>query len=151
MNSTITSNAWVKQVAAGEPGSKITLTAAVTGKAILSLGVYSGVSSANPVDAFARAGDAGGSSHTSPTVSASSGDYVVTWWTDKSPAVAAWTAPASVVKRDEAYDNGTSGRYSVLVGDSGGAVGAGSYGGLTATTDSASDKTAMWTIALKPS
>ena len=70
--------------------------------------MYSGVSSANPVDAFGRAGDAGGSSHTSPAVSASSGDYVVTWWTDKSPAVAAWTLAFTVVAylalRDGGYD-----------------------------------------------
>jgi hypothetical protein len=39
----------------------------------------------------------------------------------------------------------------MVVADSGGPVGAGSYGGLTATTDVSSDKTAMWAIALRPS
>ena len=151
VNGTINSVAYVKQVGAGDPGSKVTLTASATGKAIMSLAVYSGVSATTPVDGFNRAGDAGGTSHTSPTVTGAGGDYVVTFWTDKSTAVSAWTAPGSVVKRDDAYDTGTSGRFSVLVADSNGAVGAGAYGGLTATTDTSSDKAAMWTIALKPS
>ena len=147
-NVSINSSAWVRTVGAGDPGSAVTVTSPTTGKAILSLGVYSGVSSSNPVDAFARAGDAGGTSHSSPVVTASAGDRVVTFWTDKSAAVTHWTPPASVTTRDDAYDTGTSGRFSVLLADSGSSVPAGSYGGLTATTDSASDKTAMWTIAL---
>ena len=58
----------------------------------MSLAVYSGVSTASPVDAFARAGDAGGTSHTTPSVTAGNGDLVVSWWTDKSAAVAQWTS-----------------------------------------------------------
>ena len=150
-NVSINSSAWVKTASAADPGSSVTVTSPTTGKAILSLGVYSGVSTSNPVDAFARAGDAGGTSHSSPQVTASSGDLVVTFWTDKSAAVTHWTPPGSVTRRDDAYDTGTSGRFSVLLADSGSPVGAGAYGGLTATTDSASDKTAMWTIALAPS
>ncbi len=150
-NVSINSTAWVKTVTGSDPGSQVTLTSPTTGKAIMSLGVYSGVSTASPVDAFARAGDAGGSSHATPSVNAANGDLVVSWWTDKSAAVAQWTKPAAVTKRDDAYDSGTSGRFSVLMADSGSAVGAGSYGNLTATTDTSSDKSAMWTIALKPS
>jgi PKD repeat protein len=150
-NVSINSSAWVKTASAADPGSPVTVTSPTSGKAILSLGVYSGVSTTQPVDAFARAGDAGGTSHSSPQVTASSGDLVLTYWTDKSAAVTHWTSPGSVTRRDDAYDTGTSGRFSVLLADSGSAVGAGAYGGLTATTDTASDKTAMWTIALSPS
>ena len=151
VNKTVASTAWVKPVQAGDPDSKVTLTAGSTNKAILSLSVYSGVSATNPVDAFGSIGDAGGTQHASPTVTAGAGDTVVTWWTDKSAGTTSWTPPAGVVKRDEAYDTGTSGNYSLLLADSGGPVAAGSYGGLTATTDISSDKTAMWTIALRPS
>ncbi|HEY6935211.1 MAG TPA: PKD domain-containing protein [Marmoricola sp.] len=149
-NVSIDSTAWTRQVASGDPGTKVSMTNPNYSKAILSLAVYSGVSGAAPVDAFAVNGDGGGTSHTSPNVTAKAGDLVATWWMDKSAATSQWTPPASVTKRDEAYDTGTSGRYSVLLADSGSAVAAGSYGGLTATTDADSAKTAMWTIALAP-
>jgi hypothetical protein len=44
---------------------------------------------------------------------------------------------------DDSYDTGTSGRFSSLLADSGGPVAGGSYGALTATTDTASDKAVM--------
>ena len=149
-NATITSTVWTKQVAAGDPGSKVTFTSPTTGKAVASLAVYDGVSGSHPVDAIAGSGDSGGTSHTTPTVSATAGDWVASWWTDKSTAVAAWAAPQGVTQRDSSYDTGTSGRFSSLVVDTGGPVAAGSYGSLTATTDTSSDKAIMWTIALKP-
>jgi len=149
-NSTIKSSAWVKTVAAGDPGSKVTLTTGTASKAVMSLGVYSGVSTSAPVDVSSVVGDAGGFSHTTPAVTPTAGDWVVSSWTDKSTAVSAWTPPAGVTERDDAYDTGTSARYSALLADSGGPVGGGAYGGLTATTDSSSDKANMWTIALKP-
>jgi hypothetical protein len=55
-----------------------------------------------------------------------------------------------VTRRSDTYDTGTAARYSVLYADSATPVAAGSYGGLTATTDTASDKAIMWTIALRP-
>jgi len=149
-NVSIQSTAWIGQVGAGDPGRTVTMSNSTYSKAILSLAVYSGVSGTAPVDAFAVLGDAGGTQHTSPTVTAHAGDWVATWWTDKSAATAKWTAPAGVTTRDEAYDTGTSGRYSLLLADSGAAVADGSYGGLTAITDADSAKTAMWTIALMP-
>ncbi len=149
-NSTIKSSAWVKTVGAGDAGSKVTLTTPTASKAVMSLGVYSGVSTSTPVDTSAVAGDAGGISHSTPAVNPTAGDWVVSSWTDKSAAVSAWTPPAGVTERDDAYDTGTSGRYSALLADSGGPVAGGAYGGLTATTNTASDKAIMWTIALKP-
>jgi hypothetical protein len=146
----ISSSAWVKRLAAGDPGSTVKVTAPSASKATLSLVTYDGVA-ASAVDSFAVAGDAGGTSHTTPSVTAGAGDWVASWWTDKSTAVSAWTAPAAVTKRNDGYDSGTSGRYSEMVGDSGGPVSAGSYGGLTATTDTSSDKAIMWTIALSSS
>jgi PKD repeat protein len=149
-NVRVQSAAWVRAVAASDPGSSVTLTTPTASKAVLSLALYRGVDAANPVDAFAAVGDAGGTSHATPAVTVAAGDWVASWWTDKSTAVTAWTPPAGVTERDDVYDTGTSARYSAMVADSGGPVAAGSYGGLTATTDTASDKAVMWTIALKP-
>jgi len=149
-NVSISSSAWVRRLGAGDPGSTVTVTAPSASKATLSLATYDGVAAA-AVDSFAVVGDAGGTSHTTPTVNAAAGDWVASWWTDKSTAVSAWTAPATVTKRDAGYDTGTSGRYSEMIADSAGPVAAGSYGGLTATTDTSSDKAIMWTIALTSS
>jgi PKD repeat protein len=149
-NVSIQSAAWVRTVGASDPGSSVTMTTPTASKAVLSLAVYHGVDTTNPVDAFAAVGDGGGTSHVTPTVSAAAGDWVASWWTDKSAAVTAWTPPAGVTERDDVYDTGTSARYSAMVADSNGPVTAGTYGGLTATTDTASDKAVMWTIALKP-
>lgn len=148
-NSTITSTAWVKSLTTADLGSSVTMTSPSYTKAVLGLGVYSGVSASNPVDAFARVGDAGQTNHTSPTVTASAGDWLVTFWTDKSPDVSSYVAPAGVTQRDTAIDNGTSGRYSELLADSNGPVSAGPAGGLTATTDTVSGRGIMWTVALK--
>jgi len=149
-NATIASSVWTRQVAAGDPGSKVTFTSPTNAKAVVSLAVYDGVSDSHPIDVMAGSADAGGTSHTTPSVAATAGDWVASWWTDKSAAVSAWTAPSGVTQRDASYDTGTSGRFSSLVADSGGPVAAGSYGGLTATTDTSSDKAIMWTIALQP-
>ncbi|WP_158604491.1 PKD domain-containing protein [Nocardioides mangrovicus] len=148
-NSTISSTMWRKTAGSSDAGSAVSVTKSAAGKAVLSLAVYRNASGSAPVDAFAVIGDAGGTSHTTPTVTAAAGDRIVSWWTDKSTAVAAWTPPAGVTSRDSAYDTGSSGRFSMLVADAA-AAGAGTAGGVTATTDSASDKAIMWTVALKP-
>jgi hypothetical protein len=147
-NQTIQSQVWTRTVSPGDPGSTVSMSTSTYSKAVLSLAVYTGVSTTSPIDAFLATGDSNTTNHTSPTVTAKSGDWAVTWWTDKSAATSSWTTPAGVTKRDDAYDTGTSGRYSMLLADSGGPVRAGSYGGLTASTDATSAKTAMWTIAL---
>ncbi len=148
-NVSIYSTLWVKTVTGADTGSTITTTSSVASKASLTLAVYRGASATAPVSAFAVVGDAGGTSHTTPTVTASSGDLVASFWTDKSSAVASWTPPLSVTKRSDTYDTGAAARYSVLFADSTSPVGPGPYGGLTATTDSASDKAIMWTLALR--
>ena len=52
--------------------------------------------------------------------------------------------------RDSSTDTGTPDRPGVIA-DSGGATSAGTYGGLTATTDANTDRSAMWTIELRSS
>lgn len=149
-NVTIRSTAWTRTVVAGDPGSTITLTGSKSERLALSLSVYSGVSTSDPVDAFAQSVDPGGTSHTTPNVTASAGDWVVSLWTDKSSAVSAWSVPSSLTERDTATDTGAGGRMSFAAADSAGPVASGSYGGMTATTNASSDKAIMWSIALTP-
>jgi acid phosphatase len=86
--------------------------------------------------------------HVSPGVTAASGDLVASYWADRSDAAGSWVAPSGTVARDSVARTQTA-HYSSLLVDSGGPVGAGPNGGLTATTDSPSDALS-WTIALAP-
>jgi hypothetical protein len=146
-NGSTTSTAWVKTLATGDPGKQVRFTAATAHKAVLDVAVYSGVAAATPVNA--RVGDAGRTAHTTPTVTAPAGSWVLSMWTDKSETTTSWTAPASVTTRDTALGTG-SGRFSALIADSGGPVAAGSNGGLTASTNAASSYADLWTVVLAP-
>ncbi len=148
--SAISSTMWVKTVAAGDPGKTVTMSSSAYRKGVLSLAVYSGVDVVNPIVASARNGDNKSASHTSPNVAATAGDWVLTYYADEGASTTSWTAPAGVTQRDVSIQTG-SGRYASLWVDSGGAVPAGSYGGLTATTNAASSHAITWTVALRPS
>ncbi|WP_345506241.1 lamin tail domain-containing protein [Terrabacter aeriphilus] len=145
----VTSTLWKRTVATGDAGRTVRVDATAYAKAVLSLGVWSGVDgSALTAASLARSGDANTATHTSPTVTAAAGSWAVTYWADKSSATTAWTAPAGTSSRDSSADTG-SGRFGSLLVDSGAAV-SGGYGGRTATTNATSSNTAMWTVALTP-
>lgn len=149
-NGTITSTMWRKAATAGDLGQTVRVDDPSGFRlGTLQLVVYRGVNTATaPVTA--RVGDSATASHVSPTVSAPSGAWVVTYYADKSATNTAWTAPAGVTNRDTVTgDSGTT-RFGSLTVDSGGPVPAGTYGGLTATTNGTSDKAAIWTVALTP-
>jgi PKD repeat protein len=148
-NASITTTVWTRTVAAGDAGGNVRFDSGVASKGALTLAVYRGVDTAHPVQALAHRGDTTTASHTTASVSAEPGDWVVSYWADKSEVTTAWTAPDGVSTRDTAFDTGT-GRYDSLLVDTGDAVLGGSYGGLTATTDGTSGRTDMFTIALNP-
>ena len=150
-NAGVVTTVYKKALAAGDVGATVSISAATAAKAVLTAGVYANVSAASPAaGGEAHAADTATTSHVSPTVTAQSGDVVLSYWADKSSATSTWTAPASVTARDTAIDNG-SGRFGGLLADSGTGVSAGTYGGLTATTDAQSSQGNMVTIALSPS
>ena len=146
--STKTSTVWVKQVTAGDLGKTVTVTNAAFRKALLGLGVYSGVAATNPVRAVSSATDSSRASHTSPTVTAGAGDWVLTYYVDFSSTTTSWTGPAGTPVRDSSTQTG-SGRYASLWVDSGGAVPGGAYGGLVASSNAASSRAFVWTMALE--
>ena len=76
------------------------------------------------------------------------GSWVVSLWTDKSSTTTAWTAPAALTTRAQAYGAG-SGRLTTLVADEGGASATGTSPVRTATTD-ATSKAAAITLVLSP-
>ena len=151
-NSTLKSTVWEKTLTAADLGDTATVSIPSSGKSVLSMAVYSGVQAGSPIaQGIAHAGDSAVSNHVSPTVQALNQDVVVSYWADKSTGTSSWTAPAGTTTRDTAIDNGTTNRFGALIADSGSPVSAGTYGGLTATTNAASDKADMFTISLSPS
>jgi hypothetical protein len=79
---------------------------------------------------------------------AQAGSWVLSYWADKGTTTA-WTAPGGVVTRASSFGTSTA-HISALTADSGGAAGAGTYGGLSAVADVAANKAVSWTIVLAP-
>ncbi|MBM6402077.1 PKD domain-containing protein [Phycicoccus sp. MQZ13P-5] len=149
VNGTIRSTLWRKQAEAGDAGKSVRVDDP-SGFRLgnLSVAVYRNVA-ATGVTAT-RSGDSATATHTTPTGTAQTGDWVVSYWSDKSSATSNWTLPGSVSSRLEQTDASGTYRFSVLAADSGGPVAAGQVGGVTATSNATSDKTAMWTVVLHP-
>jgi hypothetical protein len=74
---------------------------------------------------------------------------VISYWADKSSTTNVWTPAAGLATRGTACATG-SGRICSALADSGGPVGAGPYGPVSASTDAASDKVTAWSIVLAP-
>jgi hypothetical protein len=149
-NTSLVTTVWVKALAAGDPGATVSFTNSSFSHASVNLAVYSGVSATNPVVTSAQAKDSAAATHTTPTITAAGGNWVVSFWSDRSTATRTWTTPAAVSTRDASTDTGSL-TVQAVIADSGGAVSAGPYGALTATTDANTDRAAMWTIELRSS
>jgi hypothetical protein len=115
----------------------------------LTVAAYHGVAATGGVTGLASSQDVSATAHTSPTVTATAGDWVVQFWSDKSSGTTLWTPPGGVTPRGTSYGSGT-GRTSALLADSGAPVGAGTEGGATATTNVASGRGIALTFLLKP-
>ncbi len=113
-NSSMISTVWTRKVATGDAGSTIGVSYTGFHKGVLSLSVYSGVDPTRI--SAAHAGDSNTATHTSPTLTATAGDWALTAFTDTSSATTAWTTPAGLTRRDTAADTGT-GRYGLLTAD----------------------------------
>ena len=148
-NSTLTTVVYEKALAAGDVGSSATFTSTSYDHASANLAVYSGVSASSPIGSFAESLDTATPTHKTPTITATAGEWVLSVWADRSTATRTYSLPATVKSRDVAPDSGTLTMQSAIA-DSNGSVSAGSYGGLTATTDSKTDRSVNWTIALNP-
>ncbi len=138
-----------KVAGVSDAGSAVSLTYATATKADLVVAAYSGVNTANPVAAFASAGETvSRAAHTTPGASvAGAGSWVLSYWADKSSATTTWTAPGGQAQRSMSIGAG-SGRVTSLLVDSNAIVPTGASAGLTATADTATAKATMWTLVL---
>jgi hypothetical protein len=143
----ITSSLWVKAAAAGDAGASVRQENSVYTKGVLQVVAYSGVQ-VGAITAT-RSGETNRAIHPGPAATVPDGAWAVSWWSEKSSTTTAWTSPAGVTPRDQAYGSG-SGRYSELLADSGAPLPAGTYGPFTATADGTGSAAAAWTVVLPP-
>ncbi|WP_155992831.1 PKD domain-containing protein [Nocardioides sp. URHA0020] len=118
-------------------------------KSTLVLAAYRDVNATVAGSAIGSSITSSSATHVAPTVTAPSGAWLATYWTDKSGTTTAWTLPATTTTRSTAYGTGT-GRVTAALVDSNATVAPGTVGGLTATTDAPSTRGVAWTIALAP-
>ena len=92
--------------------------------------------------------DVNKSSHTTPSITVGAGDWVVSYIGGLSTNVSPFTVPSGFVKRDEVQDTSGSYRYESLVMDrDAAATSGGTSAGVTASTNNASQREVMWSIA----
>ncbi|MGE3588826.1 MAG: hypothetical protein AB7L17_13970, partial [Ilumatobacteraceae bacterium] len=140
---------WRKVAAAGDAGRQIRVTVSALSKGSLTVMAYRGTSSTNPVAGVARSLITSGSARTTPSTSVATSTYVVSYWAHRDSSTTALTPPGSVTVRSTGSQSG-GGRITSLAADSGGNVGPGSYGGLTATAGASSSWGTAWTVVLAP-
>jgi hypothetical protein len=115
----------------------------------ITLATYTGVDSAASLP-FASAIDTGNrAARQTPAVNVPEGAWVISYWADKSATTTSWSPPASVTARQQAC-GADSGRICSLLADSAQPLSAGSYPGVTATTNAPSAKATTWSIVLPP-
>ena len=147
--SSLVSTVWTKTADASDAGTRYRWDVAGSPKSTFTTVAYAGADDANPIRAIESTTERHTANHTSPTATASEGDWVLSYWADRTGGTTAWTPPSGVGVRADAYGNG-GGRVTSLLADSDGPVSAGTVGGLTATTDVSSSRALSWTIVLRP-
>jgi PKD repeat protein len=147
-SSSMTTRVWTRTATAADAGSNVSPGLGSTTKTTLSLAAYSGVDTADPFVATGSRAYGSSSQHTTPQITGTEPSWLLSYWADKSSATTAWTAPAGVAVREDAYTTNT-GRVTSMLADSAGPRPAGTLGGLTATTDQTSSRAAAWSLALR--
>lgn len=136
--------AWTREATAGDAGSRVEATTSRRTKSTLSIGAYRSGGEITVTSAQALQNGAS-TTHTTPSLQAPAGSWLVSYWSTKSSDEVSWSLPAALTARAQAAGGG-GGRISAVMGDSGGQV-LGQVGGLTATTGSVA-RTAMFSVVL---
>ncbi|GAA1120130.1 hypothetical protein GCM10009582_16650 [Arthrobacter flavus] len=133
---------------ASDVGATVSVRTAAYGRGTLVVTVYRGAQIAAAsfdmeTETVSRA------QHTTPTLPAAAGDWVLSYWADKTAATTSWAAPGGVTARQTGAGTG-AGHMSWLAADSNGPVSGPTAGGLTATANSATGNAVMGTVVIKP-
>jgi hypothetical protein len=111
---------------------------------------YTGTATTTAVDFASATLVATATSRRTPTVDAALGDWVVSYWADKSSTTTAWT-PSGEVSTRSTVCAADAGRVCSALADSGEPLPPAPYGNIEATTNAASSSATMWSFVLKPS
>ena len=136
--------AWTKSARASDAGSKRRWRLAGGTKATFTVAAYA---RADSVGAARKSTSRRTKKHRTPTARAKAGDWVVSYWADRSSSTTKWKAPKPVAVRRSVYGVG-KGRVTSLLADSNGPVEGGRVGRRTATTNRNSPRSVAWTIVL---
>lgn len=131
-----------------EAGAQVSMTwPSNTYRTDLTVVAYRGVG-ADGVEVLESAVGSNTATHTTPTVSVAGDERLaLSFWSDRSSSTTGWTAPAGVDVVSTLVGSGGGRVSSLLVQDT---VGSGSYGGLVATTNTASARSIALTLVLAP-
>ena len=141
----VTTRVWTRTATAADGGKVVQVPFGQRSKYDLTLAAYSGVDTAAPVaDQASAVETVYRAEHTTPPVTAGAGDWVLSWWTEKTSTGTGWTPPSGQVSRAEVIGIG-NGRVNALLTD---ADNSGGSGGLTATSSAKSKKVVMWSLVL---
>jgi hypothetical protein len=118
------------------------------------MAVYDGVASVAPVQAAGEVSDRNVFEHTAPDVVVpDAGDWVMSYWSDKTNTTTDWSEPAGQTVRAEGTSiigtDPTTVRVSGLLTDDGAPALAGARTGLTATANGKSTTAVMLTLVLQ--
>ncbi|MFC4783458.1 PKD domain-containing protein [Nocardioides sp. MAHUQ-72] len=143
--------AWTRVATSSDPGATVTVTTSASAKSVMTLSAYRSSGGRAEATASAVAGsNTSSTSHTTPTVPVT-GDtsWLVNAWGEKSGSATTWTLPAGTTSRSTATTTGT-GKVSMVVGDSNGAVPAGTAAGRTATTSTSVGRDVRFSVVVTP-
>lgn len=115
---------FARTATAADAGTTVSVTLGSMSRASVSVAAYRGLEIVTPAPSYRQG-------YQTPTATASLGDWVLSWWMDKSATTTDITPPGGVTERRLFVGTG-AGHVTVLLGDSGGPVAAGTVGGLTA-------------------
>lgn len=131
---------------AGDAGSQLVLTTSTFVRGSLTLSAYRNAS----VDAAAfemQNETVSSATHVTPELIADSGDWVVSYWADKTATTTSWTLPAGLERRQHGAGTG-AGHLSWQLADTNGPVSAGTVGGVASTANTATPNAVMATIVV---
>lgn len=146
---TMGSVAWTKVVQPGEPGTRVTVPLSGSAKLTLTLAAYTGTVATTSVPFASSTFVASATTRRTPVVAASLGDWVVSYWADKSSTTTGWVPDGAVTTRRAAC-GADGGRICSLLADSGAPLAPAPYGDVAASTDAPSDQATMWSFVLRP-
>lgn len=147
-DASVTKRVYRKVLVGGDPGGTVTLNLDTLVKNHISVEVYSGIDTTNPIDTFGFSTEAGTSaSHVGPTITtASNGCTIYTSVTDKNGALTTFTPPTGFTLRDSGFETSVavSSATADKVQPSAGAITPDHW-----VADTATDKAIVSAIALK--